>query len=107
MDTFTALAEPNRRRLLASLVDGAKPVNQLVERLGLSQPVISKHLRALRDAELVRVEPRGQQRLYSINPAPLAELDDWLAPYRQFWSQRLDALEDYLDKTHSENNDDH
>lgn len=107
MDTFTALAEPNRRRLLASLIDGAKPVNQLVELIGLSQPVISKHLRALRDAQLVCVEPRGQQRLYSINPAPLAELDDWLAPYRQFWSQRLDALENYLDQTYSENTNDH
>jgi DNA-binding transcriptional ArsR family regulator len=96
MNTFAALAEPNRRLLLEAMIDGAKPVNQLVELIGLSQPVVSKHLRILREYGLVTVEPSGQQRLYSINPQPLRELDQWLQPYRQFWADKLDALEAHL-----------
>lgn len=92
------LSEPNRRFLLDSLLDGAKPVNSLVEIIGMSQPVVSKHLRILRDAGLVKVEPDGQRRLYSINAEPLAELDAWLQPYRKFWSQKLTALERHLDE---------
>jgi DNA-binding transcriptional ArsR family regulator len=78
------------------MIDGAKPVNQLVELIGQSQPVVSKHLRILRESGLVSVERNGQQRLYSINPQPLRELDQWLQPYRQFWADRLDALEAHL-----------
>lgn len=96
MSLFAALAEPNRRMLLEGMIDGAKPVNQLVELIGLSQPVVSKHLRILRECNLVSVERKGQQRLYSINPAPLRELDQWLQPYRQFWADKLDALEAHL-----------
>jgi len=97
MNTFAALAEPNRRMLLEAMIDGAKPVNQLVELIGQSQPVVSKHLRVLRESGLVSVERNGQQRLYSINPQPLRELDQWLQPYRQFWAAKLDALEVHLD----------
>jgi len=104
MSTFAALAEPNRRRLLEAMIDGAKPVNQLVELIGLSQPVVSKHLRILRESDLVSVERNGQQRLYSINPQPLRELDQWLQPYRQFWADRLDALEAHLDSLPEEEN---
>jgi DNA-binding transcriptional ArsR family regulator len=64
----------------------------------MSQPVVSKHLRVLRDAGLVVVKPDGQRRLYSINPGPLAELEAWLEPYRRFWSDNLDALEQHLDE---------
>ena len=73
------------------------------EAVGLSQPVVSKHLRILREANLVAVEPQGQRRLYSINPQPLIELDQWLLPYRQFWAAKLDALEEHLDSAGEEN----
>jgi DNA-binding transcriptional ArsR family regulator len=93
LTTFTALAEPNRLRMVELLLGGAQSVGTIGERLGLMQPQVSKHLRVLKDAGLVDVEPRGQQRLYALKPAPLRELDAWLAPYRRFWSARLDALE--------------
>lgn len=104
MSTFTVLAEPNRRRLLDALLAGAQPVNALVDAIGMSQPVVSKHLKVLRDAGLVSVTPQGQRRLYRINPEPLKELDGWLAPYREFWATRLNALERHLDATYG---DDH
>ena len=97
MNIYSAIAEPNRRLLLDSLLDGEKPVGTLVESLGMSQPVVSKHLRILRDAGVVIAEPRGQQRLYKINPEPLQEFAEWLAPYQKFWSEKLDALEHHLD----------
>ena len=95
--TWAALADPRRRELVALLLDGPRAVGELVESLGLSQPGTSKHLRVLRDAGLVRVRPDAQRRVYALEPAPLAELDAWLAPYRQLWSERLDALERHLD----------
>ena len=95
--TWAALADPRRRELVALLLDGPRAVGELVESLGLSQPGTSKHLRVLRDAGLVRVRRDAQRRLYALEPAPLAELDAWLAPYRQLWSERLDALERHLD----------
>ena len=98
MNAFTALAEPNRRRLLDNLLGGAQSVNSLVDRIGMSQPVVSKHLRVLRDAGLVVVKPEGQRRLYSVNPEPLLELEAWLEPYRKFWDKKLDALEQHLDE---------
>jgi DNA-binding transcriptional ArsR family regulator len=96
MDVFAAISEPNRRRLLNGLLDGPQPVSALVDAVGMSQPVVSKHLRVLRDAGLVSVEPDGQRRLYSINAEPLADLDAWLKPYRRFWSAKLAALERHL-----------
>ncbi|MCZ6889192.1 MAG: metalloregulator ArsR/SmtB family transcription factor [Gammaproteobacteria bacterium] len=99
MSAFATLAEPSRRLLLDALLDGAKPVNSLVEIIGMSQPVVSKHLRILREAGLVNVKPDGQRRVYSVNPEPLAELDAWLEPYRKFWSEKLDALERHLLET--------
>jgi DNA-binding transcriptional ArsR family regulator len=96
MDTFTVLSEPSRRRLLSALLRGPLPVNALVAQCGMSQPVVSKHLRVLREAGLVGVQPDGQQRLYSLNAQPLAEVDAWIRPYREFWANRLDALEQHL-----------
>ncbi len=96
MSTFNTLAEPNRRKLLDALVDGPQSVSALVGAIGMSQPVVSKHLKILRDAGLVHVTPDGQRRLYSVNPEPLSELDDWLAKYRELWAGRLDALEAHL-----------
>jgi len=102
MTAFAVLAEPNRRRLLDAMADGARPVNELVTAIGMSQPVVSKHLKVLRDAGLVNVQPDGQRRLYSINARPLAEIDRWLQQYRHFWADRLDALADHLDTTDPE-----
>jgi DNA-binding transcriptional ArsR family regulator len=80
-------------------------VNDLVLGLGLSQPGVSKHLRVLREAGLVRVRVDAQRRLYALRAQPLTELDEWLAPYRRLWSERLDALGQHLDQTREEPHD--
>lgn len=94
---FELLAEPNRRDILDLLVDAERPVGELVDVLGLSQPTVSKHLRVLRDGGLVECRVDGQRRLYRVRPEPLMALDAWLAPHRRAWSRRLDALEAHLD----------
>jgi|SRR5919198_6716937 DNA-binding transcriptional ArsR family regulator len=96
--TFDVVAEPTRRRILDLLRERERPVGELVGLLGISQPGVSKHLRALRDAGLVSVRVEAQRRWYRLRATPLAELDAWLAPYRQFWEGRLDALEQHLDR---------
>jgi DNA-binding transcriptional ArsR family regulator len=90
------LAEPSRRRILDALRGGEQPVQALVDRVALSQPAVSKHLRVLREAGLVSVRPDGQRRLYRIRTEPLVELDAWLEPYRRMWNDSLDKLEDHL-----------
>ena len=95
---FQALAEPRRLQLLDLLRDGERPVGELVDRVGLSQPAVSKHLRVLKDAGLVVSRTDAQRRLYRIRPEPFAELDDWLAAYRDLWTTHLDRLEDHLDR---------
>ena len=95
--TFTVLAEPTRRRILDLLREEERPVGELVDRLRLSQPGVSKHLRVLREAGLVDVRADAQKRLYRLRPEPLAEVDAWLEPYRELWAGRLDALERHLD----------
>ncbi|MGH2586218.1 MAG: ArsR/SmtB family transcription factor [Dehalococcoidia bacterium] len=99
MTTFTILAEPARRRILDLLRERPRSVGELVDRLGLTQPGTSKHLRVLRDAGFVRVRRDAQRRWYELRPEPLMELDAWLQPYRQLWSSSLDALERHLDAT--------
>jgi DNA-binding transcriptional ArsR family regulator len=96
--SWAALADPNRRALLGLLLERPRAVNELVERLGLSQPGTSKHLRVLREAGLVQVRREAQRRVYAVEPGPLAELDVWLAPYRRLWNESLDALERHLDE---------
>ena len=96
--TFDVLAEPARRRILDLLLEEPRSVGELVARVGLSQPGTSKHLRVLREAGLVRVRPEAQRRRYELAPEPLAEVDEWLAPYRRLWATRLDALERHLDE---------
>lgn len=96
MTTFDALAEPQRRRILDLLRERPRVVGELVELLDMSQPGISKHLRVLREVGLVRVRQDAQRRWYELRPEPLAEIDVWLEPYRQLWSDRLDALERHL-----------
>lgn len=98
MTAYTALAEPHRRRILDLLRNGERPVNELVARLKLSQPGVSKHLKVLREAGLVEIRPEGRQRWYRLRPQPLAEVDRWLEPYRAYWSGRLDALERHLEE---------
>lgn len=95
---FEVLAEPTRRRILDLLLERPRLVGELTERLGLSQPGTSKHLRVLRDAGLVSVRQDAQRRWYELRPEPLLELDDWLMPYRRLWADRLDALERHLDQ---------
>ena len=98
MTAYTALAESHRRQILDLLRAGERPVGDLVERLELSQPGVSKHLRVLREAGLVAARADGRQRLYALRAEPLAEVDAWLEPYRAFWAGRLDALERHLEE---------
>jgi DNA-binding transcriptional ArsR family regulator len=95
---FEVVAEPHRRRMLELLRDGDRSVNELVDDLGLAQPTVSKHLKALRDAGLVVVRPDAQRRWYQLQGEPLRELDAWLDPFRRTWAARLDALEAHLDR---------
>ena|ERR1700733_8579487 len=97
IETFAALAEPNRLRIVELLRAGARPVGEIVERLNLQQPQVSKHLRVLKDAGLVDVEVRAQQRVYELSPEPLRQLNQWLERFRDVWDARLDRLDDYLE----------
>jgi DNA-binding transcriptional ArsR family regulator len=103
--TFDVLAEPARRRILDLLRERPRAVGELVERLGLSQPGTSKHLRVLREAGLVAVHVDAQRRVYELRPEPLSEIDEWLRPYREYWSGRLDALARHLDDDEKERAD--
>src|SRR3954465_9933023 len=93
---FEVLAEPNRRRILDLLRARERAVGDLVERLAISQPAVSKHLRVLRDAGLVEVRTDAQRRVYCVRTEPLRDIDEWLAPYRRMWEQSLDDLERHL-----------
>lgn len=97
VNAFAAIAEPHRRRILDRLRDGECGVTELVDLLGISQPGVSKHLRVLRDAQLVTARADGKQRLYRLEAGPLGAVDDWIAHYRGHWTARLDALEAHLE----------
>ncbi|WP_433869076.1 ArsR/SmtB family transcription factor [Saccharopolyspora sp. CA-218241] len=102
-DVFDALAEPTRRAILDELrVHDGRVVGELVERLGLSQTSVSKHLKVLRNAGLVTTLVEGQQRRYLLRPGGMREVEDWLAPHRAFWERRFDDLADHLDRTYPE-----
>jgi DNA-binding transcriptional ArsR family regulator len=95
IETLRALAEPNRFQIVELLLDGPRPVGDMVDRLHLRQPQVSKHLRVLSDAGLVDVRVDAQRRIYALRPEPLQELEVWLERYRRLWEgnfQRLDAL---------------
>ncbi len=96
--TLQVLGEPSRQAILDLLRDGERPVGELVEKLQLSQPAVSKHLRALKDAGVVEARTDAQRRLYRIRPEPLMELDTWLSSYRRLWTTHLDRLEDHLER---------
>ena len=97
MPVFDVLAEPNRRQILDLLRSSERPVGELVDRLDLSQPAVSKHLRVLREAGLVEARVDAQRRVYRVRPEPLRAIDEWLQPYREMWTARLDELERHLD----------
>ena len=93
MEALAALADPTRRALLALLAQGELAAGELAERFPVSRPAISRHLRVLREAGLVRSRVEGRRRLYALDPRPLRELDDGLEPYRDLWARRFDALD--------------
>src|SRR5687767_744775 len=98
MTAYEVLAEPKRRLILELLSQEELPVGELVRRLGMSQPLVSKHLRVLRESGLVSSRVDAQRRFYSIEVGPLAEIDEWIARFRPFWTNRLDDLEAHLGK---------
>jgi DNA-binding transcriptional ArsR family regulator len=93
MKTLEALAEPTRRRIIELLAEGERSAGEIASHFPTSRPGISRHLRVLREHGLVRTREDAQRRLYSLDPAPLEELDEWLQRYRRFWSNRLHALD--------------
>jgi len=101
-DAFNAVAEPRRREILDLLALGERPVNDLVERLRVAQPVVSKHLRVLREVGLVEVRDLGRQRMYRLNGEPLKSIHDWVKNYERTWNERYDALDDLLDELKGE-----
>jgi DNA-binding transcriptional ArsR family regulator len=99
MDTvFEVIAEPNRRAILTLLASSDRSVGEIEQRLGMTQPAVSKHLRVLREAGVVEATVDAQRRVYRVKPESLQELDVWLAPFRHLWSRHLDALERHLDR---------
>ena len=95
---FEIIAEPNRRAILSLLASSEQSVGEIERQLRMAQPTVSKHLRVLRDAGFVESQVDAQRRLYRLTPAPLKELDAWLAPFRRFWSAHVDELERHLDR---------
>ena len=96
MEAAAALADPTRRTILELLADGELDAGEIAKRFSISRPAVSRHLRVLRELGLVHVRAAAQRRVYSLEPAPLAELDAWLGRYRGFWENRLDALDTEL-----------
>jgi DNA-binding transcriptional ArsR family regulator len=96
---FAALADPTRRRIVELLARHELPAGEIADRFDVSAPAISQHLKVLRDAQLVSVRADAQRRIYGIDPAGFAELDQWLTRVKRFWPARLDALEGQLKKT--------
>ena len=95
-DAFNAVAEPRRREIIDLLAQGERPVNDLVARLGLAQPQVSKHLRVLREVGLVDVRDEGRQRLYRLNGRALKPIHDWVSAYERTWTERFDRMDAVL-----------
>jgi DNA-binding transcriptional ArsR family regulator len=98
IETFAALAEPNRYRIVELLRAGPRAVNDIGDRLHLNQPQVSKHLRVLKEAGLVDVQPRAQQRLYELRAQPLRQMHDWLERYRRIWEERFEQLDELVEE---------
>ena len=105
VDAFNAVAEPRRRQILDLLADGERPVNDLVQLLGLAQPQVSKHLKVLREVGAVDVRDSGRQRLYRLNGHALKPIHDWVKTYERTWDERFEALDDVLEDLKKEQDD--
>ncbi len=101
-DAFNAVAEPRRRQILDALASGERSVGELVEALQVAQPVVSKHLKVLRDVHLVAVRESGRRRLYRLNGAPLKTIHDWVRSYEQSWSEAFDRMDIVLGELRSQ-----
>jgi DNA-binding transcriptional ArsR family regulator len=101
-DAFNAVAEPRRRQILDVLAGGERPVNDLVTRLGLAQPQVSKHLRVLREVGLVEVRHEGRQRMYRLNGRSLKPIHEWVKNYERSWNERFEALDELLEELKGE-----
>ena len=101
-DAFNAVAEPRRREILELLAAGERPVNEVVRMLGMSQPLVSKHLRVLREVGVVEVRGEGRRRLYRLNAQALRPIHDWVKGYERFWSGRFDRLDTVLEELKEE-----
>ncbi|HBR68231.1 MAG TPA: ArsR family transcriptional regulator [Rhodospirillaceae bacterium] len=102
MDRFLALAEPNRRRIIEIIAaEGEIAASDISDQFKISAPAVSQHLKVLREADLVRVEKRAQQRIYSLNPQGVDEMWEWLSRMRKFWNERFDALDVLLLEEHN------
>jgi len=104
-DAFNAVAEPRRRQILDALAGGERSVNDLVAELDLAQPLVSKHLRVLREVGLVDVHEEGRQRMYRLNGTPLKSIYDWVKPYESTWSARFERLDAVLDELKEQEKD--
>lgn len=98
IETFAALAEPNRFRIVELLRSGPRGVNDIGDRLQLNQPQVSKHLRVLKEAGLVEMQPFAQQRLYELRAQPLRQLHGWLERYRELWEARFSQLDELIEE---------
>lgn len=98
IETFAALAEPNRLRIVELLRSGPRPVNAISERLRLNQPQVSKHLRVLKQSGIVDVRPHAQQRLYALRPQALRQMNDWLERFREIWQERFRELDQLVEE---------
>jgi len=101
-DAFNAVAEPRRREILDVLARGESTVNGLVEQLGVAQPVVSKHLRVLREVGLVQVRDEGRQRIYRLDASPLRAVFEWVKDYERLWAERFDLLDAVLEELKQE-----
>ncbi len=97
-DVFSALADERRRNILVMLSIESKNVNSIAEHFKISRPAISKHLRILNRAKLVKMKKKGRERVFTLNPKPMHEVIDWLKFYEKFWNEKLDLLKQYLEK---------
>jgi DNA-binding transcriptional ArsR family regulator len=96
--TYDAIADPTRRRVLGLLAERERTAGELAAAFTISRPAVSRHLRVLREAGLVRARPEAQRRVYALDPRPLEDVDTWLASIRAFWEPRLEALERHLEE---------
>ncbi|MHA6482506.1 ArsR/SmtB family transcription factor [Paenibacillus sp. strain BS8-2] len=106
-EILQAISEPNRLRIVELLRDGEQSVGDIVERLGLNQPQVSKHLRVLQETGIIEMIPEGNRRICRLRPQPLRQMLDWLDSFRRIWDERLDRLDDYLQELQDSPDNEH